>query len=29
MSPVAFHIFEQPIYWYGILISIGVLWVFY
>jgi phosphatidylglycerol:prolipoprotein diacylglycerol transferase len=25
MSPVAFHIFEQPIYWYGILISIGVL----
>ncbi len=25
MNPVAFHIFGQPIYWYGILISFGVL----
>lgn len=25
MNPIAFHIFGQPIYWYGILISIGVL----
>ncbi|MGI6538634.1 MAG: prolipoprotein diacylglyceryl transferase family protein [Caldicoprobacterales bacterium] len=25
MNPIAFRIFGQPIYWYGILISIGVL----
>ncbi|NLU37202.1 MAG: prolipoprotein diacylglyceryl transferase [Clostridiales bacterium] len=24
MNPIAFHLFGQPIYWYGILISIGV-----
>jgi prolipoprotein diacylglyceryl transferase len=25
MNPVAFSVFGQPVYWYGILISIGVL----
>ncbi|HHU49510.1 MAG: prolipoprotein diacylglyceryl transferase [Caldicoprobacterales bacterium] len=25
MNPIAFRLFGQPIYWYGILISIGVL----
>jgi phosphatidylglycerol:prolipoprotein diacylglycerol transferase len=24
-NPIAFQLFGQPIYWYGILISIGVL----
>ena len=25
MSPIAFYIFDKPVYWYGIIIALGVL----